>query len=92
MEITLEQGIILSSDENQLVLRKDGGKDKKNNQIYRTLGYYTTLEQALDGYAKYKIRTSQATTLQELLNEVKALKNYIKMLANGEIKGVKESD
>lgn len=88
MEIKLENGIVLLSDENQLTLRKEVGLDKKNNITFKTLGYYSTLDQALEGYTRFKIKTSQATTLQELINEIKALRNYIKMLANGEIKGV----
>lgn len=83
MEIKLENNLVLSSDENQLTLRKEIGVDKEGKATFKTLGYYSTLEQALEGYLRFKIKTSQATTLQELLNEIKALKHYIKMLSNG---------
>ena len=81
MNIELEKGIVLQSDELQFTLRKEIGADKKGDKTYRTLGYYSDLDQALEGYLKHKTRTSEATTLQEILNEIKALKNHINNLA-----------
>lgn len=83
MNINLENGIILTSDETQFILKKEIGVDKKGDTTYRTLGYYSEIDHALKGYVKYKTRTSDATTLQQLLNEIKTLKNYIKNISGG---------
>lgn len=83
MNIQLEKGIILQSDESQFTLRKENGVDKNGDTTYRTLGYYSDLEQSLQGYLKYKTRTSDATTLQQVLNEIKTLKKYIKNISGG---------
>lgn len=58
MNIKLENEIYLTSNENQLTLRKEVGIDKKGETTYKTLGYYSTLEEALDGYVKHRVRTS----------------------------------
>jgi hypothetical protein len=84
MEIKLEENILLTSDENQFVLKKENGLDKKNETTYKTLGYYSTLPQALKGYVKHKTRVSQATTLQQVINEIEALENHINIKFGGE--------
>jgi len=83
MSITLEIGIILTSNENQFTLKKEIGVDKKGEIIYRTLGYYSDLDHALNGYVKYKTRVSEATTLQQVINELQALRNHINNIAGG---------
>ena len=39
---------------------------------------------ALKGYLKFKIKVSDATTFQQVLNEIEALKNHIDILFKGE--------
>ena len=87
LNIKLEKDILLTSDENQLLLKKEIGVNKEGKMRYRILGFYATLEQSLNGYVKVKIKASEATTLKELLNEIKSLKEYIKKIANAE-KGI----
>ncbi len=48
-----------------------------------TIGYYYTLEALLEALPRYMILDSKATTLKELLDELKE----IKQLINDEIKG-----
>lgn len=80
MEIKLENDIILFSDENQFSLRKETTADKDGKMKFRTIGYYSTLEQVLDGYVKYATRLSNATTLEELKQDLKEISEYIKTL------------
>ena len=84
MNIELEKDILLLSDEMQFILKKKIGINKKTRKpTYRTLGYYTTLEQALNGYLKYRTRLSEAKTLNEVLVEIENIKDDIKKLIGG---------
>lgn len=87
MNIELEKNIRLESDETQLILKRMlDSFDKKGKQKYRVLGYYTTLKEALCGYSKHKVRTSNAETLRELIDEIKKLDEHIDDLVRGETK------
>ena len=85
MNIQLEKDIWLSSDEQGFTLKQFMRFDKNEEPVYKVLGYYSTLEQSLNGYTKYKTRTSEATTLQQVINEIQALKNHINLLVKGEL-------
>jgi len=78
MNIKLEKDIILYSNENEFQLRKETGVDKKGRITYKTYGFYSTLDGALNGYVKYMTRMSGATTVQELHKELERIKGYIR--------------
>lgn len=76
MKILLANNILLESKPKQVLLRKISKTDKR---VYkRTIGYYTSLEDALEGYIKLNIQDSNAVTLGQLLSEVRDLKEYTK--------------
>lgn len=83
MRIELEKDIILVNDGTQLILRKYGYKDEEK---YVVLGYYGDLEQALQGYLRHKMVTSDATSINRLMNEIRALKNHVTRLFEREVK------
>lgn len=83
MNIQLEKDIYLTSDENCFQIKKLVGYDKKEKPNYKTLGYYSTLEQAINGYANNHMRMSEATSINQLRNELEALDNHIKNLFGG---------
>ena len=83
MNIKLEKGIYLESDETQFAIKREVGVNKKGETTYKILGYYTNFEQELQGYVRHKTRVSKATTLQQAINEIRALKNHITNLAKG---------
>lgn len=51
-----------------------GNLDKHGNEIYNTKGYYGSLEGAVKGLLKVRLLESTATTLKELVEDVRRLK------------------
>jgi hypothetical protein len=53
-------------------------------EVFKDLGYYTSLESCLNGILKANTREyiskSEANTLQELIQEIRNIDNYIKSL------------
>ena len=83
MKIELEKDLFLENDGTQLILKKYGFKKEKT---YKVVGYYGNLEDALKGYLKHKMVTSEATSINQLLNEIKALRNHITLLVEREVR------
>lgn len=54
-------------------------KEGKNagNEVWTAQGFYTNLHSAINALLKMKLSTSAATTLQELLQEVKEHRAFI---------------
>lgn len=84
MEIKINDSWMLKSDErniillyNKLVIPKD--KEKEPERKWIEVGYYSTVDQAcnaiLDQHTK---KVSQATTLRELLDELKEIREDIR--------------
>lgn len=73
MNIELDKNYRLTSDgERNVVLQKKNEKKK-----YSTVGYYSTVENAFQGYAQKRIIQSDAETIQELLDEIRDLREYL---------------
>lgn len=60
---------------------KDG--DRKGEEYKVSVGYYSTLQGALKGYKELKIRTSDAKTINEILEVVKETDNKINEILGG---------
>lgn len=87
MKVKLDGNVYLESDDQQFLLKEYTGKtytNKKGEEIeaYRNLGYYGTIQQAIKGIVKKKLLESDATTLQELRNDVSNLKEMIERKIN----------
>ena len=86
MQIKLDERYQLVSDELQFTLQeiKVVQEEKNKGKEYAvSIGFYSKIEDALVGYTRHKLLDSKATTLHELIEEVRALKQYIKDLVNG---------
>ena len=81
MEIKLKGNYVITSDSNQFILSKisiSNGEKNKGQEVKTPIAYHTTLESTLNSYVNKVLLSSGANTLKELLNELKALKTYIK--------------
>ena len=82
MKVHIEGNLFLESDAYQYLLKEYSGKTYTNEkgeerEGFRVLGYYGTIEQAIRSLVEKKIKQSTATTLNELLEEVKEIKDFI---------------
>lgn len=79
MKVQIEENLFLESDERNFFIKELTGKqDKNGNDISKTHGYYSTVQQALNGLLQLKVKQSTAVTLSELISEVKSIEGYIR--------------
>jgi hypothetical protein len=79
MKIQVEDKLFIESDGMQFILKKYNGQyDKKTgNELFKSLGYFGTLRQAIKFLVKKKVMESEATTVQELLLEMERIEKEI---------------
>jgi len=83
MKVKIEDNLYLESDAYQYILREYSGKtytdkDGKEREVSRALGYYGTVQQAIESLVQIKLRESTATTLTELKEDVESIRRLIK--------------
>ena len=67
----------LSSDSSNFVISKPPVKDKRGISSYPAATYHASIEQAFNGLFKRRLLESDATTLENLLNELSDIKNEL---------------
>lgn len=82
MKVHIEKNLYLESDERQFILKEYTGKQTtsesgKITDLFKLHGYYTSVESAINGFVKMKIRESTATNLKELITSFREIKEYI---------------
>jgi hypothetical protein len=71
--------LYVEADERQYMLNEYNGKqDKDGRDIYKTHGFYPSVESALQKVLKLRISRSTSTTLHELLAEVESIREEIR--------------
>ena len=83
--IKLDKNYYLNADSNCYMLcTKSDRKDKEGNDIYNNEGYYSSVEGVLQGLMKKELRKfiskKGIQSMEDLLNEIKRLEDYIKSL------------
>ena len=85
--IKIDNEYIINANESCYTLEKIGQVEDTESQNYgketKTIqGYYTTIENALNGYIKVKLRkyvsSETENTLKELLQQIRDLQKFIK--------------
>ena len=84
MRIHVEGDIYITSDERQFIIAKlQKWKDKETGEEKEQLiaqGYYTNLEHLISGLVKRKLLRSTATTLKELMHDLRSIREEISEL------------
>ena len=86
MNIKIDKEYTLQSDERNIILVKTNKITKGENAggtYDQNVSYHGTLQAALKDYLRVKTNTSEATSIQELLKEVKEIKKTIEKVLNG---------
>jgi len=82
MKIHIEGNVFIESDEHQFILKRYGNtyinKEGEEVQNYTVIGYYPTVEQAINSLIKKKLLNSQAATLKELKEDVESIREFVK--------------
>lgn len=78
MKIHIEDKLYLESDGTQYILKLySGKKNEKGEETYKSLGYFGKLQHAIKHIVRLKIKESQATTLKELMQDIKKIDDWI---------------
>lgn len=86
MDIKIDKEYSLQSDERNIILVKTKRAKKGENtgkKYEENVGYYSTVQMALNDYLRIKTNLSEATSIQELLTEVKEIRKTIENVLNG---------
>ncbi|MBS4029943.1 MAG: DUF5405 family protein [Clostridiales bacterium] len=85
MKIQIENFVITSDPMNITLSETKTTTDGKNpgTEYMVPIGYYGSVEQALDALVRQKIRASSATSVHELLEEVRGIREMIRRVMQG---------
>lgn len=83
MKIHVEDKLYIESDERQYILKEYTGKfDDKNNELYKTLGYFGKVTQVLKHLVKLNIMKTEAENVRELIADVERIEKRIEDILN----------
>ncbi|EJE1215416.1 hypothetical protein M4H13_002064 [Listeria monocytogenes] len=77
MKIKINEDYVIRSSQYQYVLSKPKGPDKNGAEQYSDIGYFPTVEKALDAFTEHHIRTSDISSFEELAHEVKMVRELL---------------
>lgn len=86
MNIRIDNDYSLQSDERNIILVRNREVERGENKggtYEQNISYHATLQSALKDYLRVKTNLSDATSIQELLKEVKKIKKTIENVLNG---------
>lgn len=83
MDIQINESYKLVNDKYNIILqeryeKEDKQKNKTGEFGYKDVGYYPTLDMALGGFVRKSTLNSEARSIGQLIEEIKALKQLIK--------------
>jgi Ni,Fe-hydrogenase maturation factor len=79
MKIKIEGNIYIESDDRQFIAKEYTGKeDKHGTPLFKLIGYYPKIEQAVNAVVDLQIKSSTAETLGDLIKEVKGIRSDIR--------------
>lgn len=78
MKVQIEGKLYIESDDRQFVIKEYNGKfDDKGKELFKTVGYYTSVKDCLTRFLTLKIKESTAATLTELREDIIRVERYI---------------
>ncbi|SDX04843.1 hypothetical protein [Paenibacillus sp. PDC88] len=79
MKVQVENNFYIESDSFQFILKEyTGNMTKEGVPTFKTHGYFPNVSGALEKFLTLKIKESTATSLRELIAEVKGIREYIR--------------
>lgn len=86
MNIVIDNEYSIQSDERNVILvrTKEAQRVKNAGEVYNeNVSYHATVQGALKDYLRVKTNLSEATSIQELLSEVKEIRKTINDVLGG---------
>ena len=84
IKINLNKDFRITSDPLNYILEKRGvkGEDAKNpgEEVWKPVGFYTSLSNTLEGYQKHKVRASDVDSLKGLFGLLVSIQSDIQVV------------
>lgn len=78
MKVQIEGNFYIESDSMQFIIREyTGNLDKHGEPTFKTIGYFPSVKDCLNRFLRLKVSQSTATTLTELVEDVRRIEQYI---------------
>ena len=88
MNLILDERFRISSDKHNFILEKyEDVEDRKTGeikQVWKDAGYYGSIEPILNRYTKERVRDSEASSVDDLIIELKEIKLHINNIVKRE--------
>ena len=77
MKVQVEGNLYIEGDDRNVEIRRYK-KDKNDKDVYETLGYFGTVEQAVQRAINMKYTETNAKDLKEMMGDIKSIKQWVK--------------
>ena len=77
MKVQIEGNLYIEGDDRNVEIRWYK-RDKNDKEVYETLGYFGTLEQAVQRVINMKYTETNAEDLKEMMRDIKSIKQWVK--------------
>ncbi|UED70760.1 hypothetical protein [Brevibacillus sp. HD3.3A] len=78
MKVQIEGNLYLESDDMQFIIKEyNGKKDATGRELYKTHGYFPSVQSAVKHLVKMKVMQSTAQTLSELHQDALRIEQYV---------------
>lgn len=85
LNIQLSKKHLITSNSHGFILNQRGVCKKTGKEKYCHIGYYSNLESLLKGYIDLEIKSCNATSLEEVVDNIKKLKKSLENQFNTEL-------
>ncbi|HAA4764827.1 TPA_asm: hypothetical protein GET12_08085 [Listeria monocytogenes] len=82
MKLKINDDYVIRNSQFQYILSKQNGVDKNGTEICKDVGYYPTIDKALQAFVDYQIKTSEINSFEELASELNAIRELLVDIAS----------
>ncbi|EAF4916968.1 hypothetical protein C1T33_14430 [Listeria monocytogenes] len=82
MKLKINDDYVIRNSQFQYILSKQNGVDKNGKEIFKDVGYYPSIDKALQAFVDYQIKTSEINSFEELASELNAIRELLVDIAS----------
>ncbi|EAE3624557.1 hypothetical protein KCT96_002110 [Listeria monocytogenes] len=82
MKLRINDDYVIRNSQFQYILSKQNGVDKNGAEIFKDVGYYPSIDKALQAFVDYQIKTSEINSFEELASELNAIRELLVDIAS----------